>query len=123
ATANHQYAIEAFEAHAIDYVLKPFDPARIAKTLQRVREALRRTAPERQDLVSLEDHFMRKGMIRKLAGHRRNSRDRIVIDPSDVYFFTARLAEVVAQLGTQELIVNATLKDILAQHGERFAQT
>ncbi|HEX2202399.1 MAG TPA: LytTR family DNA-binding domain-containing protein [Longimicrobium sp.] len=36
-TAYDQYALRAFEVHALDYVLKPFDDERFAATLQRVR--------------------------------------------------------------------------------------
>jgi two-component system response regulator LytT len=38
ATAFDQYAVQAFEVNAIDYVLKPFDKSRIAKAIQRVRK-------------------------------------------------------------------------------------
>jgi two-component system, LytTR family, response regulator len=40
-TAYDQYAIQAFEAHAIDYLLKPIDEARFATALTRVREHVR----------------------------------------------------------------------------------
>jgi two-component system LytT family response regulator len=36
-TAHDRYAVRAFEVHALDYLLKPFSPARLAATLQRVR--------------------------------------------------------------------------------------
>jgi two-component system LytT family response regulator len=42
-TAYDAYAIQAFDANAIDYLLKPFDQARLQRALQRVRE---RIAPE-----------------------------------------------------------------------------
>jgi two-component system LytT family response regulator len=39
-TAFDQYAVRAFEAAALDYILKPFDEERFAKTLARARTAL-----------------------------------------------------------------------------------
>src|ERR1700690_559668 len=38
ATAFENYAVEAFEVNAVDYVLKPFDKARIAKAVQRAKK-------------------------------------------------------------------------------------
>lgn len=35
-TAFDQYAVEAFELHALDYLLKPIDPGRLQKTVERV---------------------------------------------------------------------------------------
>ena len=37
-TAYDQFALDAFEAHALDYLLKPFDYDRLAQTLERVRK-------------------------------------------------------------------------------------
>jgi two-component system LytT family response regulator len=37
-TAYDQYAVRAFEVHAVDYLLKPFAPERLWRTLQRIRE-------------------------------------------------------------------------------------
>ncbi|MBL0179393.1 MAG: response regulator transcription factor [Gemmatimonadetes bacterium] len=36
-TSFDEYAVQAFEAQAVDYLLKPFDPARLAKAVDRVR--------------------------------------------------------------------------------------
>jgi len=38
ATAFDQYAVQAFDVNAVDYVLKPFDKARIAKAIARARK-------------------------------------------------------------------------------------
>ncbi len=43
-TAYDQYAVQAFEAQAIDYVLKPVQPQRLARTVQRLQEVLVRRA-------------------------------------------------------------------------------
>ncbi len=44
-TAFDQYAVRAFDVHALDYLLKPIDDERLAQALRRVREALS-SAPE-----------------------------------------------------------------------------
>ncbi|HXW74393.1 MAG TPA: LytTR family DNA-binding domain-containing protein [Steroidobacteraceae bacterium] len=49
-TAYDQYAIQAFEARAIDYLLKPIDDVRFAAALTRVREHVRaKTAASQRD--------------------------------------------------------------------------
>jgi two-component system, LytTR family, response regulator len=40
ATAFDQYAVQAFDVNAVDYVLKPFDKSRIAKAIQRARREI-----------------------------------------------------------------------------------
>ncbi len=44
-TAYDEYALKAFEVHAVDYLLKPFDLQRFKKTLAHVQETLRRSQP------------------------------------------------------------------------------
>ncbi|HMT65254.1 MAG TPA: response regulator, partial [Ottowia sp.] len=44
-TAYDQYAVQAFEAQAIDYLLKPVQPARLQKSVQKLRLALAQRAP------------------------------------------------------------------------------
>jgi two-component system LytT family response regulator len=55
ATAYDQYAIKAFEAHALDYLLKPFDQERFRDGLNRVRMALARESDSefRQRVLNL----------------------------------------------------------------------
>lgn len=40
ATAFDHYAVQAFDVNAVDYVLKPFDKARIAKAIQRAKKKM-----------------------------------------------------------------------------------
>jgi len=47
-TAYDAHALRAFEAHAIDYILKPIDPARFADAAQRIRALVASgSAPQR----------------------------------------------------------------------------
>jgi two-component system LytT family response regulator len=49
-TAYDQYAVRAFESHAIDYLLKPIDDRRFDATLERVRQsATARSAARQRD--------------------------------------------------------------------------
>lgn len=51
-TAFDQYAVEAFEQGAIDYVLKPFNEERLATTVERLRERLGGEPPVLEQLIS-----------------------------------------------------------------------
>jgi two-component system response regulator LytT len=45
ATAFDQYAVRAFDVNAIDYLLKPFDRARVLQALERARQRLQEAHP------------------------------------------------------------------------------
>jgi len=70
-TAYDQYAIRAFDVNAVDYLLKPVSPERLAKALGRVSEAASRL-----------DSSMAADQIRRLAdsvfGSRRRTLERVV---------------------------------------------
>ncbi len=61
-TAYDQYAIDAFEAAAADYVLKPVTPERLTKTINRLRED---TPPA--------DHAALKTLIQTLASAQKST--------------------------------------------------
>ena len=55
ATAYDQYAVRAFDVNAVDYVLKPFDKARLSKAIQKAKkeiEAHTSTTERLEQLVS-----------------------------------------------------------------------
>ncbi len=69
-TAHDQYALQAFEVHALDYLLKPFDDARLRRALDHARERLAREPRELE------------GGVRELLDHWRQQRryeSRIVV--------------------------------------------
>jgi len=55
ATAFDEYAIKAFEAHAIDYLLKPFNQDRFEKAIKKWREQKNGSAGEKQTKQLLDD--------------------------------------------------------------------
>ena len=75
-TAFDQFALRAFEAHALDYLLKPFDDERFEAALQRARERIRQQQRGEQDRrlqALLENVRSDHGYLRRLvvpSGHR-----------------------------------------------------
>jgi DNA-binding LytR/AlgR family response regulator len=53
-TAFDQYAVEAFAQGALDYLVKPVQPARLAETVQRLRERLQAAQPARNTEALLQ---------------------------------------------------------------------
>ena len=53
ATAFDHYAVHAFDVNAVDYVLKPFDKARISKAISRARKAMETQIPAAARLEQL----------------------------------------------------------------------
>jgi len=68
-TAFDQYAIEAFDVNAVDYLLKPVDPARLDVALQRARRRVDHDRPIDQQLEK----------IVQMVAERQNRRERLAI--------------------------------------------
>ena len=99
-TAHDQYAIRAFESHALDYVLKPFDRGRLQSALARVRGEIQKA--ERDQLAGRV-----LGMLADLETRRphnarlwlRTEGRILVIDAPDIDWIQASLNYVVLYAG------------------------
>jgi two-component system, LytTR family, response regulator len=70
-TAYDQYAIRAFEVHAVDYLLKPFGPERLSEALNRARERVRRgERPVVEELTATARPATRPGRVLVRDGSR-----------------------------------------------------
>jgi two-component system LytT family response regulator len=110
-TAYDQYAIRAFEVHAIDYLLKPFTDERFEKTLARAKELVVRNDAEREKqtrLTASHRAFTQRFMVR--------SAGRIVflkageIDWIEAADYYARL-----HVGTNAYLIRESMNDLEAR--------
>jgi two-component system LytT family response regulator len=102
-TAFDQHAVQAFEHHAIDYLLKPVDPARLRDTLNRAAERLEKheLRDYRQQLrsaLSAHTELERPAILERIPVRRR---DDVLLLPVD------QIASIVAE---GELLHLTTLK-------------
>jgi len=68
ATAYDKYAIQAFDAQALDYLLKPFDEERFRKALQRARREFDEKASSATALPGLLESIQKeKSFLRRLV--------------------------------------------------------
>ncbi len=109
-TAYDQYAVEAFELAAVDYLLKPVRASRLADALLKVRKT-QAVTPE--TLAGLSS-----------AARRHFSaveRGRILLVPvADVRFLRAELKYVTAGTVGREYLLDESLVQLEEEFGERF---
>ena len=81
-TAYDQRAIEAFEVNAVDYLLKPVDPARLDTAVQRAR---RRIAAERQSGADAAGAIASDQLekLLQLVSERQSRRERLAVKVGD----------------------------------------
>ena len=94
-TAHDEYALRAFEVHALDYLLKPYSRARFADAFRRAREQLEResaAAADRRLLGLLAELRAREsgGAVAPSTGHEH---ERLVVK-SDGRMFFVRPADI-----------------------------
>jgi DNA-binding LytR/AlgR family response regulator len=123
-TAYDQYALQAFEAQAIDYVLKPVQPARLRKTVDKLRQLLARRAPQDGALEATLGqlrHLLQAGgpvpapqpLLKVIQAGVGTSIRMVPVD--QVVFFEAadKYVRVLTQDG--EVLVRTPLKELLPQ--------
>ncbi len=114
-TAYDQHAIEAFEVNAVDYLLKPVDPARLDVAIQRARRRIgvekREEEPAAHELVGNADAAV-SGVSRdqlekivELVAARQTRRDRLAIKVGERFLLVQADEIVYASLADENLTV------------------
>ena len=114
-TAFGDHAVSAFDAGAIDYVMKPVDDARLGQAIERVRARLQtQPAAPPVDLQALLRQLMPAASARPRLIQASLGREVKIIAPEDVIFFESdnRYTRVVFDGG--EALIRTPLKELLA---------
>jgi two-component system LytT family response regulator len=78
-TAYDQYALKAFEVHALDYLLKPFDRERFLKALQHARDQIKRK--------SIDDVSNRlRALLDDIKGTQKHIERLVIKSAGRIYF-------------------------------------
>jgi DNA-binding LytR/AlgR family response regulator len=110
-TAYDEYAVRAFEANAIDYLLKPVRPERLERALRRVRERL--GAPDAAKVLDVREVAReRGGPLQRIAARRGK---RIVIVPvRDIIRVEIEDKLVFAVTANDRLLIEKTITELEA---------
>ncbi|MGZ5433629.1 MAG: LytR/AlgR family response regulator transcription factor [Thermoanaerobaculia bacterium] len=98
-TAYDEYALRAFEVHALDYLLKPFDDRRFYAALSRAKEQVRAKSPS---------SFVRRFLVR--------TRDKVLfIKADDLEWIEAADYYVSLHAGGKSYLLRQTMAEIERQ--------
>ena len=137
ATAYGDHALAAFDAGAVDYLMKPVDPERLAQTVLRLRQRLQTpTVPATPTPgAALPDPTTLQNLLAQLAGQTRRApplqvlqasvgREVKLIRSDEVVYFESdsRYTRIVfdGPHGAGDALIRTPLKELLAQLDEQL---
>jgi DNA-binding LytR/AlgR family response regulator len=116
-TAYDEYAVQAFEQQALDYVLKPVKAERLQRTVERVQRALAAPPPETGQLLAALQRLMpaaappdRLRWVRASSGELTHQ-----VDVQEVLFFRADDKYTCVQTAGAEHLIRTPIAELSAQ--------
>jgi two-component system LytT family response regulator len=112
-TAFDQHAIQAFEAGAIDYLLKPVSEVRLQKAVERAQSLQDKPIEIANEVARIASAAMQSNSAqanRKIVG--RNGADYFLLDPDEILAFQADGELVWIVTSKQRLMGTQTLRTI-----------
>jgi two-component system LytT family response regulator len=117
-TAYDRYALEAFRAHAIDYILKPLDRERMHEVFRRITEEVRRKTV---DDLNLRLNAMLNHLERKTTAPKSGSLERVavkigdkivIVETNTIDWIEASGNYVILHVGTAKYLLKSTLNHL-----------
>jgi two-component system, LytTR family, response regulator len=103
-TAFERYALQAFDAHAVDYLLKPFDDARFGRALHRAKDKLAHYGPQQAQPA--------KRLVVRTPGRV------LFVNVSDIDWIEAASYYACLHVGSDTHIIRRTLSELERDLGD-----
>ncbi|MCD5415442.1 MAG: LytTR family DNA-binding domain-containing protein [Clostridiales bacterium] len=119
ATAHQEYAIQSYEIDIFDYILKPFSEGRIKKTVERIREKIKK---EVRSTNESEGQNVQKDVANRICVE--NNGKIKLLDVKNVKLFEYRNNKTEIHANKEVYYINTTLKSLEEQlPSENFIRT
>lgn len=113
-TAYDSYAVSAFEQGAVDYVMKPFTPARLAASVSRLREKVRSSPANLDGMLAALDATQRgKKYLRWITASQGDDLRLITIE--EVCYFRADTKYTIVVTAHQESVIRRPIKLLMEE--------
>lgn len=126
-TAYDQYAVDAFEQEAVDYLLKPVEDMRMQKCIHRLKARLdarneqQSESTQVQALATLMDRLGAQHKPQKLAWIKAMRQENIyLISPDDVCYFQAEDKYTTVVTEGDEYVIRTPIKELKEQLDENL---
>lgn len=121
-TAYDQHALEAFDNGAVDYILKPIDPARLALTVQRLQQRIDSKPADLGQILAALPAAKAPAYMRWITASVGNALRLITTD--EVIFFQSDQKYTRVVLADSEVLIKKPLRDLMSElDPEQFWQT
>ena len=117
-TGFDRHALEAFEANALAYLLKPVEADRLAAVLERAVKLCEYERLRREEDQLVAEVARARAPLRQVVGRKR---DRfILLDPAEVLYFIAESGVIKARTASDSYLVNYQLSELEESLSETF---
>ena len=119
-TAFDQYAIEAFENEAVDYILKPVTDKRLEKTVQRLKKQLSDTSKPPPGFSATMDRLIAAMNDKQVSGYLkwvkvRHGEEVRLIASDDVCYFKAEDKYTVVKTRDGESLIKKSIRQLTGE--------
>lgn len=111
-TAFADHALEAFETHAVDYLLKPVKKDRLLSALEAAAKPTRAQAAQRSEVLSTVE--TRRHICARVRG------DLVLVPVEEIYYFLADQKYVTVRHREGEVLIEDSLKNLETEFADQF---